>query len=321
MSQTALLHVELPPLYERLNRLRVAGGMAPVEPRVIAVRAGIRFALLARRTLDFGSGAVELAPSELPTLRSALLDLFNVDLPIGDAANSVSPVPRPAPRPQTTSVPVVEPEAGSPVVRLPLERLYLAINEQRRLNHLMPVEPAVVSVRCGLRYAVLRHQPLSFEGDALQLDARGLTLLEEIIAELFDVSVPGGLASLAATAGGIATGHAPAPPLPATSARARWWQRLFGRLAPGARLYEIDTDRLILSILNQRARIGFRPLAPSAVRARLSAQTGQDLDALHATGRALVLSAAQASELTRFIGEEFQVVRERLDQLTEMRPH
>lgn len=298
MNNDRVYHIDLADFFAEVNRRRQADGLAPVEPAVMAVRANIRLAIQRHKPLDHSKGSADLVEEEAQALCQAVRELFST-------APELAPFAV-APAAQGVSIPPAGAESRGGSFALPLVRLYESINRQRRTSGQPPIEPAVIAVRTGLRFTIVRKRALDFGSTHLLLDAGDLAALEQILAEQFNVSIEGGLAGLCEEP------QAAAPQQTAESARPRrlgWFSRLLGR-----RRVSIDPLSLMLAISQQRARMGHRPLSPSEIKRRCQDRISLDLEFKgNLDDEEIALNQQQLDALADIIRKEFQVIFDNLE--------
>lgn len=302
MNNDRVYHIDLADFFAEVNRRRQAEGLAPVEPAVMAVRANIRLAIQRHKPLDHGKGSADLVEDEAQALCQTMRDLFSTAPELAPFA-----VEQPA---EETSASVDEgaddqTENDGEHFTLPLVRLYESINRVRRAADLPPIEPAVIAVRAGLRFTILRRRALDFGGTNLLLDADDLAALEQILAEQFNVRIDGGLAGLCEEPQ-EATQASTEPQRPR---RLGWFSRLLGR-----RRVSIDPLSLMMAISQQRARMGHRPLSPSEIKRRCQDRISLDLEFKgNLDDEEIALNQEQLDALADIIRQEFQVIFDNLE--------
>jgi hypothetical protein len=298
MNNDRVYHIDLADFFAEVNRRRQADGLAPVEPAVMAVRANIRLAIQRHKPLDHRKGSADLVEDEAQALCQTVRELFSTAPELAPFA-----VEQAAPG---VSASTAEEESHDGSFALPLVRLYESINRQRRTSGQPLIEPAVIAVRAGLRFTILRKRALDFGGTHLLLDAEDLAALEQILAEQFNVSIEGGLVGLCEEP------PAAAPQQTAETARTRrlgWFSRLLGR-----RRVSIDPLSLMLAISQQRARMGHRPLSPSEIKRRCQDRISLDLEFKgNLDDEEIALNQQQLDALADIIRKEFQVIFDNLE--------
>lgn len=304
MNNDRVYHIDLADFFAEVNRRRQAEGLAPVEPAVMAVRANIRLAIQRRKPLDRNKGVADLVEEEAQALCQAVRELFTTAPELApfaveqDAGETVE---------HANAAPDAQSDADGERFALPLVRLYENINRLRRAGDLPPIEPAVIAVRAGLRFTILRKRALDFGGTHLLLDSDDLAAMEHILAEQFNVHVEGGLA-------GLCEEPPETPPqgtedAPQRPRRLGWFSRLLGR-----RRVTIDPLSLMLAISQQRARMGHRPLSPSEIKRRCQDHISLDLEFKgNLDDEEIALSQEQLDALADIIRKEFQVIFDNLE--------
>ncbi len=311
MSQGRSFRINLPTLFERVNARRKAQGLSTVEPAVMAVRASIKFAIDRQRYMDLQNTEIDLEKTDADALCHALGELFNVDLHLDDdplADKSAAPAAA---------------AGGTEDARrvLPMFQFYAAINRQRRAKGLQPVEPAVISVHTGIKFSIMRRRALNFREDKLIVSDGDLDALDEIVAQQFDVAIPGGLRSLCPAVAKAA----PPSTAPGVDAGGEG-KRFLGRFLHGitakdesrmhTRHYALDTNNLLLSIITRRAYLGHRPITPDKVKKRcreaLSAELELEVDL---NDERITLTPDQLDRFADLIRKEFEIMFEDMGDL------
>ncbi|MEJ2478660.1 MAG: hypothetical protein P8Y78_00530 [Acidihalobacter sp.] len=302
MNNDRVYHIDLADFFAEVNRRRQAEGLAPVEPAVMAVRANIRLAIQRHRPLDRSKGSADLVEEEAQALCHAVRELFSTAPELAPFAVEQSTGENSA---ETNATADGQAEEDGERFALPLVRLYESINRLRRAADLSPIEPAVIAVRAGLRFTILRKRALDFGGTHLPLDADDLAALEQILAEQFNVSVEGGLASLCEEPQEKTQRSAESQ----RPRRLGWFSRLLGR-----RRATIDPLSLMLAISQQRARMGHRPLSPSEIKRRCQDRISLDLEFKgNLDDEEIALNQEQLDALADIIRKEFQVIFDNLE--------
>lgn len=333
MSQEKVFRINLPTLFERVNERRREQGLPQVEPAMMAIRASIKFAIRQQERVDLKGEKVDVSEAEADALCETLGELFNVDLHTDESiAENIKPAAAPPAEPATESAtepaavsmqpPPTGEEEGTPYI-LPLFQFYAAINRERRTKGLAPAEPAVISVRTGIKFSIMRRRTLNFREDKLLLNEADLQVLDRIIDQQFDVALPGGLMSLCktpATEPAAKTHVAAAESAPA-EAEGNLFERLFSRIkgkprAQQVRTYTLDTNNLLLSIITRRAYMGHKPITPAKVKSRcgkaLSAELELEMDFDDSN---ISVSPEQLEAFVDTIRKEFDIMFDDLDDL------
>lgn len=325
MSEEKVFRIKLPTLIEQVNQRRKAQGLPEVEPAIMAVRASIKFAIRRQKPMDLQGDQLEMDRTDADALCQTLGELFNVDLRLGDSQAESQDVS--APLTQTDSA-----VDGATYV-LPMFQYYASINRERRKKGLQPAEPAIISVRTGIKFSIMRKRTLNFREDKLFLSKDDLKALDTIIAHQFDVDVPGGLISLCKRPEEIAK---PSPQPAATAATSQpkgLLARIVGRLtdklaaphtehaAHHTHHYSLDTNNLLLAIITRRAYLGHRPITPDKVKTRcgkaLSAELELEVDM---DDEKISLTDKQLDEFAEVIRKEFEIMFEDIDDLLGKKP-
>jgi len=320
MGQVKTFRINLPTLFERVNERRREQGLPSVEPAIMAVRASIKFAIRQQKHMDLKAEKVEMEEDDADALCRTLGELFNVDLHlIEDDDTQAAPAP-PAARPPADA-------AGGGATRvLPLFQFYASINRERRAKNLQPVEPAVISVRTGIKFSIMRRRTLNFRENNLLLSEADLQVLDSIVSQQFDVAIPGGLSSLCKQP---ATGAQPseATPVPAGSEPQGFLARFLALLrgkqntAHHTHHYSLDTSNLLLSIITRRAYLGYKPITPDKVKDRCGKALSAVLElAVDMDDEKIALTPEQLDAFAEIIRKEFEIMFEDLDDLLGKKP-
>ncbi|WP_407276629.1 hypothetical protein [Halothiobacillus sp. DCM-1] len=244
--------------YERvlssINAERRAAGLPQIEHAVMRVRVNIRLAIHGIERLSADS-QITLSQKGLQELALALNELFQTSFTAASLAG-FSPKVVPV-EVSSDSVPPISSRSVQDVThatfdsRIYLVDLYSAINQARRMRVLPPIEPAVIAVRLGVRFAILARRKLDFHQAYLPLAEAELGLFRQILIDQFDVDWPEGLSAL------LASGRKRAEEQPK---KLGWIERLFRK-----RTHEISVPALIMAVTRQRANLGYRPLSPTVI--------------------------------------------------------
>ncbi len=318
-TDKATFRIHLPTLFAKVNEHRRQDGLPPVEPAIMAVRASIKFTLRRQKYLNLNREALDVNKEDAQHLCEALAELFNVSLTPDQGSGNGAPTAGTASIQEPAATRIAPPAASGAdppaqkVWQLPLVQFYAAINKERRSKGLLPVEPAVISVRTGVKFSILRRRPIDFQATRLPVDGEDLAVLENIIAQQFDVSIPGGLVSLCERG----TADHRADEKPATDQGVV--SRLLGQFVGGyrrARQYSLDTNHLLLAILKRRTYMGHKPMRPEMVRSRCAQALRVELE-LETDLRdpMLSLSREQLDAFADIIRREFQIMFDDLDDL------
>jgi len=321
MNPIKTFRINLPTLFERVNERRREQGLAPVEPAVMAVRASIKFSIRQQKHLNLKGEEVEIAKEDADALRETLGELFNVDLSLAENNGTQA-----AAAPTAARAPA-EAAAGEATWVLPLFQFYAAINRERRAKGLHPVEPAVISVRTGIKFSIMRRRTLNFREDKLLLSEADLHVLDSILPQQFDVAIPGGLVALCLLPAAGARPSA-ASPVPAGSRRQGFLARFLALLSGKRNAathhthhYTLDTSNLLLSILTRRAYLGHKPLTPDKVKDRCGKALSAVLElAVDMDDEKIALTPEQIDAFADIIRKEFEIMFEDLDDLLGKKP-
>jgi hypothetical protein len=320
-KEEKIFRINLPTLFERVNERRRERGMPEVEPAIMAVRASIRFAIRRQKEMDFKVDKVDMDEDDTGALCQALGELFNVDLNVDEHAgiqanSSVAALPKT----------LDQDLSGDDETRyvLPVLEYYASINRERRAKWLQPAELAVISVRTGIKFSIMRRRTLNFRENKLILSEADLRVLDEIIKQQFDVSLAGGLRSLCTMA--AATPH---EGMKTKGVFSRLFGGLTGKSAdhikPSSRhtkQYSLDTSNLLLSIITRRAYLGHKPIKPDLFKDRCGKAFSADLELeVDMDDEKIALTPEQLDAFAEIIRNEFEIMFDDLDDLLGMKPN
>lgn len=317
-------HTEQPTLidYERvlssINAERRAAGLPQIEHAVMRVRVNIRLAIHGVARLP-GTAQISLSPQGLDQFAHALNELFqssfsasslsafavHEETPVAPTPHAAPAEPAPPVTPPTvahapiTSVSIESP-AGKADQRIYLIDLYAAINQTRRARALPPIEPAVIAVRLGVRFAILARRKLDFNQPYLPLSEGELGLFRQILVDQFDVEWPDGLSAL------LSSGRKRAQEQPK---KMGWIERLFRK-----RKHNISVPALIMAVTRQRAHLGYKPLSPTAIAAGCRENVIALGVQLNPTDQVLVLNDQQLDALAAFLRDQYGLFFEDLEE-------
>ena len=326
-KEEKIFRINLPTLFERVNEHRRERGMPEVEPAIMAVRASIRFAIRRQKEMDFKVDKVDMDEDDTGALCQALGELFNVDLNVDEHAgiqanSSVAALPK------TLDQDLSGDDETSYV--LPVLEYYASINRERRAKWLQPAELAVISVRTGIKFSIMRRRTLNFRENKLILSEADLRVLDEIIKQQFDVSLAGGLRSLCTLAESTPNA-AGGTKVPAKGVFGRLFGGLMGKSADSStpsshhhhtQQYSLDTSNLLLSILTRRAYLGHKPIKPDLIKDRCNKAFSADLELeVDMDGEKIALSPEQLDAFAEVIRNEFEIMFDDLDELLGMKPN
>ncbi len=314
------LRINLPTLFERVNERRREQGMPEVEPAIMAVRASIKFAIRQQKFVDFKEDKIDMDEGDAGALCQALGELFNVDLNVDEHAGS------PTSASVTTPPKVPDQNLNSDDETryvLPMVEFYASINRERRAKWLQPAEPAVISVRTGIKFSIMRRRTLNFRENKMILSYADLRVLDEIVKQQFDVSFAGGLISMCKAASPGESDESETVAAPAKG--------LFGRLFGGLKSkpadrdkpsnhhthhYSLDTSNLLLSIITRRAYLGHKPIKPDKIRNRCSKAFSAELELeVDMDDEQIALSPEQLDAFAEIIRNEFEIMFDDFDDL------
>jgi hypothetical protein len=212
---------------------------------------------------------------------------------LGDADEPTGTVAPPA----AAAAPLTEERENEPPERLYMVDFFTAINRVRRRNRQLPIEPAVVIVRVSVRFAIVRRRRLDFDQAWIEVSPGDVAVLEEILAEQFDVRLEEGMGKL------IELGRERAAQEPR---KLSWVDRLFRR-----RNFDFHINDMVMAITRQCAQLGYHPKSPSEIQ-RYCEKLLADMRVKTRGGR-VKLTEAQMDQLAEFLREEYGLYFEDLD--------
>lgn len=302
--------------YERvlssINAERRAAGLPQIEHAVMRVRVNIRLAIHGIERLP-ATPQIQLNPKGLEEFAHALNELFQSSFSASSlSAFESKPEPTPGSIPGTpirshapvaqvpmTTVSVTVPE-GKSDHRIYLVDLYAAINQTRRARVLPPIEPAVIAVRLGVRFAILARRKLDFNQAYLPLTDDELGLFRQILADQFDVEWPDGLSAM------LSSGRKRAQEQPK---KMGWIERLFRK-----RKHSISVPALIMAVTRQRANLGYKPMSPTAISAGCRDNVSALGIKVSPTDQVLVLNDQQLDALAEYLRDQYGLFFEDLEE-------
>jgi len=291
------ISIDLPRFYSQINELRQSQGLGRIETGIIAIQANLRFAVVQRRNLNLKNNSIDLTKDEAEVLCEVVEELFKV-------------------RPSLKNIGFSNDLELSASYELPLKRLYDAIHEQRMIEKRVPVETAVIAVRLGVKFLIMRRRVLDFKGELLLLDAEDIQALEQILLEQFAVRLPSGLANLCNLLQPSSNelskqleeiGTSISKPIEG------WMSRILKNFAGYGgvrqRLYRMDFSALLSHIAQQRAAKGFRYVQPSEMQRRYNERLTLELQLKKTQDpKTLVLNEKQLETVTHVIYKELDVI-------------
>ena len=304
--------LDIDQVFHEINAERRLSGMPQVELSVMRVRVNIRLSVAGVERLP-SNGPVEVDESQLAAIARAISELFNTaytverlanfERMLGDAddpetgpAEELAPAEPSAPA-QKAAAPVTEEGADEPRERLYMVDFFTAINQVRRRNRQLPIEPAVVIVRVSVRFAIVRRRRLNFDQAWIEVSPADVAALEDILAEQFDVRVEEGMGKL------IELGRERAKQEPR---KLSWVDRLFRR-----RNFNFHVNDMVMAITRQRAQLGYHPKSPSEIQ-EYCEKLLVDMRVKYRGGR-VKLTEGEMDQLAEFLREEYGLYFEDLD--------
>jgi hypothetical protein len=326
-KEEKIFRINLPTLFERVNEHRRERGMPEVEPAIMAVRASIRFAIRQQKEMDFKVDKVDMDGDDTGALCQALGELFNVELNVdenaGIQANSTVTTPT-----KTLDQDLSGDDETCYV--LPMSEYYASINRERRAKWLQSAEPAVISVRTGIKFSIMRRRTLNFRENKLILSEADLRVLDQIVEQQFDVSLAGGLRSLCTVAPSTHNA-AGGTKVPGKGVLSRLFGGLMGKSTDSStpsshhhhtQHYSLDTSNLLLSIITRRAYLGHKPMKPDLVKDRCGKALSADLELeVDMDDENIALSPEQLDTFAEIIRNEFEIMFDDLDELLGKKPN
>ncbi|HER35142.1 MAG: hypothetical protein JXJ30_08440 [Halothiobacillaceae bacterium] len=312
--------LDIDQVFHEINAERRLAGLPQVELSVMRVRVNIRLSIAGVERLP-SSGRVEVDDDQLAAIARAISELFNTaytverlanfERMLGDAetpadqlAAAADAAPGQAPAGPASSVsaprpvaPVTDAVGDEPRDRLYMVDFFTAINQVRRRNRQLPIEPAVVIVRVSVRFAIVRRRRLNFDQAWIEVSPMDVAALETILAEQFDVHLEQGMARL------IDQGRARARQEPR---KLSWVDRIFRR-----RNFNFHVNDMVMAITRQRAQLGYHPKSPREIQ-ECCEKLLADMNVKFRDGR-VRLTEAQMDQLAEFLREEYGLYFEDLD--------
>jgi len=299
--------IDIDRVFAEINSERKAAALPQIEHAVMRVRLNIRLAIKRIDRLP-DEGSVTVAPEVLKDIAGGLNELFQTGYTperlqefsqgasVADPVDETPVEPSPTSTDSTASMPSAESSATS---RVYLVDFFAAINQSRRDRGLPPIEPAVISVRTGVRFSILRKWRLDFGQAYFDLNGADLAALTDILTEQFDIALPDGLHGL------IVAGRQRQQDKPRKQS---WLERMFRK-----RSFDISVPSMIMAVTRQRAKLGYRPMSP----AQINEGCGNRLAALgiRVTPNTanITLNEQQMDRLAEFLREEYGLYFEDLE--------
>lgn len=313
--------VDLEHVFVGINKERLAAGLPQIEHAVMRVRVNIRLAIKGHNRIE-GVLPVVLAETAADELCHVLNELFQTSLnltqllelskandtpiaeqtaaPADPAGHQASPIKDAQPAPTITNKPMADQTSSDPSAkRIYLIDLYVAINQSRRHAQLPPIEPAVIAVRLGVRFSILRRRRLDFGQAYLEMAPLDLDALQTILAEQFDVQLAGGVHELV-VAGLRRVAEQPR--------KLSWLERVFRR-----RAHHISVPTMIMAVMRQRANLGYKPVSPTQIADGCQQKMAGIGINLTPTMTDLKLSDAQLDQLSEYLRNEYGLYFEDLE--------
>jgi len=308
--------IDLDRVFSEINTERKAAELPQIEHAIMRVRLNIRLAIKRIERLP-DEGPVTLDRSVLQDLADGLNELFQTSYS-GDrlaefecGEQEAAPAEEPSAPQQATEQP---PPSAPPIAEAPEDesappaRIYLVdffstINEERRNRRLPPIEPAVISVRTGVRFSILRRRRLDFGQSHIDLSPADLEAMTRILAEQFDIVLANGLQGL------VAEGRKRQQDEPR---KMSWLERIFRK-----RSFKISVPAMIMAVTRQRARLGYRPLSPAKINEGCGGRLSAMGIHLSPNDSYVTLDEQQMDRLAEFLREEYGLYFEDLESFIE----
>jgi hypothetical protein len=310
--------IDLERIFAAINAERKVAGLPQIEHAVMRVRVNIRLAIKGQDRIE-GKLPVVLSSDATDELSRVLNELFQTsfnaqqlqDLSSDQAPPEFVPDNTPSQVQESHSehseaaakpITAVEParaETDESLKQIYLVDLYIAINQSRRQAQLPPIEPAVIAVRLGVRFSILRRRRLDFGQAFLEMSPLDLGALQSILVEQFDVHLPGGTHEL------VVAGLRRQREQPR---KRSWLERVFRK-----RVHRIGVPALIMAVMRQRASLGYKPLSPTLISTGCQETLGK-LGIQYQPGMSEIsLNDLQMDQLAEFLRNEFGLYFEDLE--------
>lgn len=307
--------IDLERIFAAINEERKAAGLPQIEHAVMRVRMNIRLAIKGQDRIE-GKLPVVLSSDATNELFRVLNELFQTSFSAQYLQKLSSNQAPPEP---VTNVPVQESRsyqpgaAAEPIApveparaatdesqkQIYLVDLYIAINQSRRQAQLPPIEPAVIAVRLGVRFSILRRRRLDFGQSFLEMSPLDLDALQTILVEQFDVHLPGGTHELV-VAGRWRQREQPR--------KRSWLERVFRK-----RVHQVGVPSLIMAIMRQRTSLGYKPLSPTLIATGCQEALGKMGIPYQAGMSEIALNELQTDQLAEFLRNEYGLYFEDLE--------
>lgn len=313
-SQTVVIDLEH--IFSAINEERKTAELPQIEHAVMRVRVNIRMAIKGFARIE-GKLPVVLEQNATDELSRVLNELFQTSFTAQHlqelSSNQISPVSELDALPPEQETQVDQPEVEKPIApvesaedsadeslkQIYLVDLYIAINQSRRKGQLPPIEPAVIAVRLGVRFSILRRRRLDFGQASLEMSALDLEALQKILVEQFDVHLPGGTEEL------VVAGLRRQREQPR---KRSWLERVFRK-----RVHQIGVPALIMAVMRQRASLGYKPLSPTLITAGCQ-ETLNKMGITYQAGMSEIsLNELQTDQLAEFLRNEYGLYFEDLE--------
>ena len=310
--------IDLERIFAEINEERKAAELPQIEHAVMRVRVNIRLAIKGFDRIE-GKLPVVLEQSATDELSRVLNELFQTSFSAQHlqelSSNQTASVSASdAPPSPVQEAHVDQPEAAAESIapaesaedsaddspkQIYLVDLYIAINQSRRKAQLPPIEPAVIAVRLGVRFSILRRRRLDFGQASLEMSSLDLDALQKILVEQFDVHLPGGTDEL------VAAGLRRQREQPR---KRSWLERVFRK-----RVHQIGVPALIMAVMRQRASLGYKPLSPTLITAGCQ-ETLNKMGITYQAGMSEIsLNELQTDQLAEFLRNEYGLYFEDLE--------
>lgn len=310
--------IDLERIFAAINEERKAAGLPQIEHAVMRVRVNIRLAIKGQDRIE-GKLPVVLSSDATDELSRVLNELFQTSFSAqhlqelsSNQVSSESVSVAPQLQAQESHSDLLEATAGLVVPVEPAQAsadeslkqiylvdLYIAINQSRRQDQLPPIEPAVIAVRLGVRFSIMRRRRLDFGQASLEMSPLDLDALQTILVEQFDVRLPGGTHEL------VVAGLRRQREQPR---KRSWLERVFRK-----RVHHIGVPALIMAVMRQRASLGYKPLSPTLITAGCQETLGKMGIQYQAGMSEISLNELQTDQLAEFLRNEYGLYFEDLE--------
>lgn len=313
MANQPLFSVDLPALFAAVNASRTRSGLPVVEPAVIGIKASIKLIVSRNKHLeDLNTKECVMEAEDVAALQKILYELFNVTVDPRAAISERTPKTYVAP-----TTPVVrelpESENGPIEKKILFLNLCEAINVERRARRLLPVEPAVIQVRIGIRYSIMCGKELPVQEGHLFLNRHDQEILNKIISEQFSVTIP----KAAYVVHRRETSNKNNSTTILNTPISKILKNAINVILH--KNYDIHLHDLVLAIIYRRMRFGHKTMSSKEIAERCRRLIEFNLDIEIDAGESFCLTPEEMTRLGGLIKQEFEIVFEDLVSLLESR--